>query len=203
MRKETKKPIVQALLMKKGGKPNPLKFFNDNRAKAVAKAGGAMKAYNKNLKKAKDGRSSNPCPAGYYWNGSECVEGQNTGGFGKSQAEYDRNIKRLTDAGKELDFIVRSKYNENNPIRNYGGANDLDFREKLPKYLNISTPMYATDASMDNYDKEIAAYYKANPNQTRYVGRLPIRKVELTSTVNKDLRKKGGATKAKPKAKKK
>jgi hypothetical protein len=50
MRKETKKPIVQALLMKKGGKPNPLKFFNDNRAKAVAKAGGAIKKTKKMVK---------------------------------------------------------------------------------------------------------------------------------------------------------
>lgn len=180
MRKETKKPVVQALLMKKGGKPNPLKFFNDNRAKAVAKAGGAMKAFNKNLKKAQDGK--------------DVVD---------PDAEYNRNIKRLMDTTKELDFIVRSKYNENNPIRNYGSANDLEFREKLPKYLNISTPIYATDASMDNYDKEIAAYYKANPNTPKYVGRLPIRKIELSNTINKELRKKGGAIKAKPKAKKK
>jgi hypothetical protein len=56
MRKETKRPVVQALLMKKGGS-NPLKVFNDNKAAAYKKAGGAMKAFNKYLKKAQDGNS--------------------------------------------------------------------------------------------------------------------------------------------------
>jgi len=41
--------------MKKTNKPNPLKFFNDNKAMAYKKAGGEMKAYNKNLKKLKEG----------------------------------------------------------------------------------------------------------------------------------------------------
>jgi hypothetical protein len=59
MRKETKKPVVQALLMKKGGS-NPLKTFNDNRAAAYKKAGGAMKAFNKYLKKAQDGLYQGP-----------------------------------------------------------------------------------------------------------------------------------------------
>ena len=46
--------------MKKTNKPNPLKVFNDNNAKARMKAGGAMSAYKKSLKKAQKGISMNP-----------------------------------------------------------------------------------------------------------------------------------------------
>jgi hypothetical protein len=156
--------------------------------KKVVKAKAKPKA--KKLKKyAVGGRKSNPCPAGYYWNGSECVEGQNTGGFGRSQAEYDRNIKSAMDADKELSFIARSKYNENNPIKNFPlhyGYSGTEFRENAPKYLKVSSPS-ATDASMAKYNKEIAAYYKANPNTPKYVGRLPIKKVESASSANKEL----------------
>ena len=45
--------------MKKTSKPNPLKVFNDNKAMAYKKAGGAMNAYKKSLKKAQDGMSFN------------------------------------------------------------------------------------------------------------------------------------------------
>jgi hypothetical protein len=45
--------------MKKTNKPNPLKFFNDNNAAAYKKAGGAMKAYKKSLKKAQEGVEMN------------------------------------------------------------------------------------------------------------------------------------------------
>ena len=45
--------------MKKTNKPNPLKVFNDNNAKARMKAGGAMSEYKKYLKKAQDGMSFN------------------------------------------------------------------------------------------------------------------------------------------------
>jgi hypothetical protein len=45
--------------MKKTSKPNPLKTFNDNKAMAYKKAGGAMSEYKKYLKKAQDGMSFN------------------------------------------------------------------------------------------------------------------------------------------------
>ena len=45
--------------MKKANKPNPLKVFNDNKAAAYKKAGGAMSAYKKSLKKAQQGVSFN------------------------------------------------------------------------------------------------------------------------------------------------
>ncbi len=45
--------------MKKTNKPNPLKVFNDNNAKARMKAGGAMKEFKKSLKKAQDGMAFN------------------------------------------------------------------------------------------------------------------------------------------------
>jgi hypothetical protein len=41
-------------------KPNPLKVFNDNNAKARMKAGGVMKSYKKTLKKAQDGMIQGP-----------------------------------------------------------------------------------------------------------------------------------------------
>ena len=41
--------------MKKTSKPNPLKFFNDNKAMANKKAGGARDAFKKSLRKAPDG----------------------------------------------------------------------------------------------------------------------------------------------------
>ena len=41
--------------MKKTTKPNPLKTFNDNNAMAYKKAGGAMDAFKKSLRKAPDG----------------------------------------------------------------------------------------------------------------------------------------------------
>lgn len=43
--------------MKKKTTSNPLKTFNDNKAKAYMKAGGAMKAFKKSLPKAQDGLS--------------------------------------------------------------------------------------------------------------------------------------------------
>jgi hypothetical protein len=41
-------------------KPNPLKVFNDNNAKARMKAGGVMKSYKKTLKKAQEGAIQGP-----------------------------------------------------------------------------------------------------------------------------------------------
>lgn len=47
--------------MKKTNKPsNPLKFFNDNRAMAYKKAGGAMKDFKKSLPKAQTGKVVKP-----------------------------------------------------------------------------------------------------------------------------------------------
>lgn len=41
--------------MKKTTKPNPLKFFNDNKTAAYKKAGGEMAAFKKSLTKAQNG----------------------------------------------------------------------------------------------------------------------------------------------------
>jgi hypothetical protein len=59
--------------MKKTNKPsNPLKVFNDNRAMAYKKAGGAMKDFKKSLPKAQTGKSVKPLTLkdkeGYQWN---------------------------------------------------------------------------------------------------------------------------------------
>jgi hypothetical protein len=42
--------------MKKKSASNPLKFFNDNKAKAYKKGGIAMKSFKKSLPKAQDGK---------------------------------------------------------------------------------------------------------------------------------------------------
>lgn len=46
--------------MKKVSKSNPLKTFNDNKAMAHKKAGGAMSEYKKDLKKAQYGQATDP-----------------------------------------------------------------------------------------------------------------------------------------------
>jgi hypothetical protein len=46
--------------MKKNNKVNPLKYFNDNKAAAVKKAGKEMSAYKKSLKKAQYGIAAGP-----------------------------------------------------------------------------------------------------------------------------------------------
>jgi len=55
--------------MKKATKSNPLKFFNDNKAKAYKKANSEMKSFNKSLKKAQDGIQVPyaPKPQASYW----------------------------------------------------------------------------------------------------------------------------------------
>jgi len=47
-------------MKKKSVKPNPLKVFNDNNAKARMKAGGVMKSYKKSLKKSQEGVIQGP-----------------------------------------------------------------------------------------------------------------------------------------------
>ena len=52
--------------MKKTNKPsNPLKFFNDNKAMAYKKAGGAMKDFKKSLPKAQTGMNVGPMEEEY------------------------------------------------------------------------------------------------------------------------------------------
>ena len=46
-------------MKKKATKPNPLKVFNDNKAMAYKKAGGAMKDFKKSLKRAQEGTEMN------------------------------------------------------------------------------------------------------------------------------------------------
>jgi hypothetical protein len=50
--------------MKKTNKPNPLKFFNDNKAMAYKKAGGQMSQYKKALRKANNGEETGPPNSG-------------------------------------------------------------------------------------------------------------------------------------------
>ena len=151
--------------MKKKTTSNPLKTFNDNKAKAYMKAGGAMKAFKKSLPKAQLGQ----------------------------QTEYDRNIKRSIDADKELEYIsaVNQPGMDRNPINSKYASGRTRLFEGAPQYLGVRSP-YATDADMSAYDKEIAAFYKKNPNIKPYVGTLKTKPAI-------PIQKKGGAVKKKKK----
>jgi hypothetical protein len=108
--------------------------------------------------------------------------------------EYDRNIKRKMDADKELEYISNPNQPgmSSNPINTmYGSAGRTSIFEGAPKYLKVRSP-YATDADMAGYDKEIAEFYKKNPNIKPYVGSLKTKPVT-------EIKKKGGATKKKMK----
>jgi hypothetical protein len=159
--------------MKKKTASNPLKFFNDEKAKAYMKAGGVMKAFKKSLPTAELGQ----------------------------QTEYDRNIKRSIDADKELKDIVNQslrnpqilsnprtiqnmydKYPENSRGMVFEGASDN---------WGVRSP-YATDSDMKTYDQEISSFYKKNPNVKPYVGGLKTKPAT-------PIQKKGGVVKKKKK----
>jgi hypothetical protein len=111
---------------------------------------------------------------------------------GSATNEYDRNIARAMDADKELNYIMDSAYgraNEriSNANRKYSGTGRTRISEGAPENLGVRSP-YATDADMAAYDKEIAAFYKANPGMKPYVGTL---KPKAATTI----KKKGGSVK--------
>jgi hypothetical protein len=89
-------------------KPNALKVFNDNKAAAYKKAGGAMKDFKKSLKKAQDGMSFN---------------NTYSGPLTKSDS------KRLD---KEFPSTAASKipYAQNKPRMGYGDENMYRQKEK-------------------------------------------------------------------------
>lgn len=152
--------------MKKKTTSNPLKTFNDNKAKAYMKAGGAMKAFKKSLPKAQLGQ----------------------------QTEYDRNIKRSIDADKELQYVTNlpsQTYSDQKVWNKVYGQSPARLFEYAPNYLGVRSP-YATDADMAAYDKEIAAFYKKNPNIKPYVGTLKTKPAM-------PIEKKGGVVKKKKK----
>lgn len=155
-------------MKKKTTKPNPLKVFNDNNAKAIMKAGGTMKTFKKSLKKAQTGTSVDD--------------------------EYNRNYKKMRDAEKELQYVTSvppSKYTDERVGSKVYKNSMARLFEDAPNYLGVRVPS-ATDADMKAYDKEIAAFYKANPNISPYVGTLKTRAVT-------PIQKKGGAVKRKKK----
>jgi hypothetical protein len=105
--------------------------------------------------------------------------------------EYNRNYAKMRDAEKELKYITSvppSQYTDEKTWSKVYKKSMARLFEDAPNYLGVRVP-YATDADMKAYDKEVAAFYKANPNVSPYVGSLPTKRPT-------PIQKKGGATKA-------
>jgi hypothetical protein len=112
--------------MKENSKVNPLKYFNDNKAAAVKKAGGDMSAYKKSLKKAQAGQEfKESVLAKEYANapiaGAEpewsYLEGQKMDKFGPRTSGYQGspyNMKRtIKDSkGKKITYDNSSAMND-------------------------------------------------------------------------------------------
>jgi len=124
--------------MKKTNKPNPLKTFNDNKAMAYKKAGGAMKVFKKSLPKAQIGIAGIPKPGSIPKTGSmigpqteteaimsniknyqppipfankeNWVKKENS--YGKGNSGYDTNAKPLSRPNNPVNYReeVRKKY---------------------------------------------------------------------------------------------
>ena len=92
-------------MKKNNNKPNPLKFFNDNRAAAYKKAGGAMKDFKKSLPKAQDGRMQGPLNE---------ADQKNSEGF----------LNRIMDTGSSS-TLKRYAPDANNPNRTTSRLNDI------------------------------------------------------------------------------
>jgi hypothetical protein len=138
--------------MKKTNKPNPLKFFNDNKAMAYKKAGGEMGAFKKSLPKAQIGIAGIPKP------GSIPKTGSMIGPQTEMEAVMS-NIKNyqppIPFANKESGIkgyvkIKEGSYAKGNP------GNDTNFTRAKSKPM---TPQV-------NYREEIQKKYGTGPDGT-------------------------------------
>jgi len=83
--------------MKKKTTSNPLKTFNDNKAKAYMKAGGAMKAFKKSLLKAEEGMITTTFD-------DTCWPGKPGCNYGKAQKINRRRSNRASRINKRRGF---------------------------------------------------------------------------------------------------
>jgi hypothetical protein len=106
-------------MKKKATQSNPLKVFNDNKAMGYKKAGGAMKDFNKSLKKAQDGMFSGPMTESKqkYMDKakSNAVSAQKANIVYGPQGEYDRAYNSdMAD--------IKQKENQARAYQKKGGA---------------------------------------------------------------------------------
>lgn len=111
--------------------------------------------------------------------------------------EYNRNYAKTRDADREIGDILSQRRNWSNQdlynkIRRGISDDPSDWtmtpKDRLEKYGKVINPN-ATDRDMAQYDKDIAAFYKANPNIKPYVGTLKTKPAT-------PIQKKGGVTKS-------
>jgi len=178
--------------MKKTNKPsNPLKVFNDNRAMAYKKAGGAMKDFKKSLKKSQDGGPAYQGPLPEFaakrinmWNTrypSPSGKGFHPEGDYAYKAASEKIHPRdyLMDPAKSLHYQASNEfYNENADLLN---KDPIAFNRKMTQ----TKPAVIA---------EIEKRKKMNQNS---VDRLPMKPSSQMSVT--PMQKKGGSVKSRKK----
>jgi hypothetical protein len=122
--------------MKKNNKPNPLKFFNDNRAAAYKKAGGAMKNFKKSLPKAQEGIIG---PQNNYWfNSPEKRAMRDAGSRYFAAQERSNNF----DENAQRDYkALMDNYQPQGPVVPLADQ-VAELNKKYPYYDNLSEVEY-------------------------------------------------------------
>ena len=145
--------------MKKTNKSNPLKTFNDNKAMAYKKAGGAMKAFKKSLPKAQMGMDT---------------------GRRKKNEPIQPEAKMATLPAGRVTPTMQGRQLAENDRRGYGpgtGAAEVsrrNMKENLTKAVGIAAvnagspgipnEMYKTDNIRNNIPRgDIKGYLSQNP----------------------------------------
>ena len=118
-------------MKKNNNKPNPLKFFNDNNAKARMKAGGAMKEFKKSLPKAQDGYEINTDVQGPMQEGqqksynkrySDAINAQKAnivyGPKGSFDSAYDTDMGDLNYLGSMYRSVDKKERKKGGPVKN-------------------------------------------------------------------------------------
>jgi hypothetical protein len=180
--------------MKKTNKPNPLKVFNDNKAMAYKKAGGAMKAFKKSLPKAQDGIIQGPLTeAGLYMYNQEKTKNSTAGNAAAEsirKADLNPNNSEKLSRGKsnrvyskqiEKDKVSKLVTKEEKKEYRKSKAGKTD-RNILATGLGVAAGITTGLASTDN------------PIRRKFRKAWNLPKDKIGGTVNK--MKVGGSTKA-------
>lgn len=151
--------------MKKTNKPNPLKFFNDNKAMAYKKAGGEMAKYKVALKKAQDGITVKESDLAKQYTNAPMVGAE-------PFSEYAE--KQRIAAGKVIPGVMGpspNAYKESKNVVNNNWYNDPRFSKNVEgvdafykKEVDAGT-IYGKKHKgfMSRYNQASKDYLKANP----------------------------------------
>jgi hypothetical protein len=168
-------------MKKKTTKPNPLKVFNDNNAKAIMRAGGVMKSYKKTLKKAQMGD-----PGTQFENRRDALN--RLSGIENAIGSRDEILKDINKRSSK-DYITEEKRNK----AFYDSLDPVEPGRVRAPYKPLSTEDPALTfskralAQRDAAEKYVRDYDTKNP-----IGSLSTKKVT-------PIQKKGGAVKRKKK----